>query len=250
MSGHSKWSSIKHKKAATDAKRGKIFTKLIREVTVAAKAGGGDPEANPRLRLAVDKARAQNMPNDTIQRAIKKGVGGNDGVEYEEVIYEGYGPSQIAVVIEALTDNRNRTAAAIRHTFTKFNGNLGATNSVQYMFDRKGTVTVPKEKVDEETLTEHILEGGAEDLEDQGDAFMVICPMENFEEVKAYLDQKGIDSESAELQRLPQTRVTVSEKEEAEKVLGFLDALEEDDDVQKVFSNFDIDEDVMAELAG
>lgn len=250
MSGHSKWSSIKHKKAATDAKRGKIFTKLIREVTVAAKAGGGDPEANPGLRLAVDKAKAQNMPNDTIARAIKKGVGGNDGVDYEEVIYKGYGPSNVAVVIEALTDNRNRTAAAIRFTFTKHNGNLGATNSVQYMFDRKGTLTIPKSQVDEETLTEHILEAGGEDLEDQGDSFMVICEMENFEGVKSYLEGKGIAAESTELQRLPQTRVTVSDKEEAEKVLGFFDALEDDDDVQKIFSNFDIDETLLAELAG
>ncbi len=248
MSGHSKWSSIKHKKAAADAKRGKAFTKLIREITVAAKHGGGDQEANPRLRLAVVQARGQNMPNDTIQRAINKGVGGNDGVDFEEVIYEGYGPNNVAVVIEALTDNRNRTIASIRTAFGKYDGNLGATNSVQYMFDRKGTFVVSKEAIDEETLTEYILDAGAEDLEDQGDSFLVIAEMDTFEVVKSYLEDKNVPLESAELQRLPQTRVPIDSKEDAEKVIHFLELLEDDDDVQKVFSNFDIAEGILAEL--
>jgi YebC/PmpR family DNA-binding regulatory protein len=248
MSGHSKWSSIKHKKAAQDARRGKLFTKLIREVTVAARHGGGDPEANPRLRLAINQARNNNMPMDTINRAIAKGSGTADGEDYEEVIYEGYGPNNVAVVIEALTDNRNRTIASIRHTFGKHNGNLGATNSVQYMFERKGTLTVPKEGLDEDALTEYVLEGGGEDLEDQEDSFLVICPLEAFESLRSLLEEKGVTIGSAELQRLPQARVTLSSKEDAEKVLTFLEALEEDDDVQKVFSNLDIDEAILAEL--
>lgn len=248
MSGHSKWSSIKHKKAATDSKRGKIFTKLIREITVAAKQGGGDLEANPRLRLSVVQARGQNMPNDTIQRAIKKGVGGNDGVDFEEVIYEGYGPNNVAVVIEALTDNRNRTIASIRQAFGKYDGNLGATNSVQYMFDRKSTFVVLKEAIDEDTLTEYILDAGAEDLEDQGDSFLVIAEMDAFDAVKIFLESKEVPVESAELQRLPQTRVAIANKEDAERVINFLELLEEDDDVQKVFSNFDIAEGLLAEL--
>ena len=249
MSGHSKWSSIKHKKAAVDAKRGKIFTKLIREITVAAKRGGAELEANPRLRLAVNNARSQNMPGDTIQRAITKGAGGTDGADFEEVIYEGYGPNNIAVVIETLTDNRNRTVASLRFAFQKHNGNMGATNSVQYMFDRKGTLLISKEAIDEETLTEYILEAGAEDLEDQGDHFLVISPLESFETVKNFLEQKEVALAAADLQRLPQTRVVIDSKEEAEKVISFLDVLEEDDDVQKVFSNFDIDEATLQELS-
>ncbi|MDH5752497.1 MAG: YebC/PmpR family DNA-binding transcriptional regulator [Deltaproteobacteria bacterium] len=248
MSGHSKWSSIKHKKAAVDAKRGKIFTKLIREITVAAKMGGGDMEANPRLRLAVGVARGKNMPKDTIDRAIKKGAGGNDGVDFEEVIYEGYGPHNVAVVVEALTDNRNRTASSIRHVFTKHNGNLGATNSVQYMFDRKGTFTLSKDAGDEDTITEWVLESGADDLEDDGDTWFVTCALENFDSVKTYLEEKGLDISEAELQRLPQTKVNLTDKEQAQKVLGFLELLEEDDDVQKVFANFEIDENLLAEL--
>jgi len=249
MSGHSKWSSIKHKKAAADSKRGKVFTKLIREITSAARQGGADPGANPRLRLAMDKARASNMPNDTVQRAISKGSGEDDGVNYEEVIYEGYGPASVAVVIEALTDNRNRTASTIRTAFTKANGNLGGTNSVQYMFDRKGTFAVRKDAMDEDTLTEHALEAGAENLADDGDTWLLTCPLEDFDAVRTALEEAGVPLDSAELQRLPQTRVTISNREDAEKVLTFLETLEEDDDVQKVFSNFDIDEQLLAELA-
>jgi len=250
MSGHSKWSTIKHKKAAADAKRGKIFTKLIKEITVAAKMGGGEIEANPRLRLAVNAARGKNMPNDTIKRAIQKGAGGNDGMDFEEIVYEGYGPAKVAVVIEALTDNRNRTVASIRHAFTKYNGSLGATNSVQYMFDRKGTLQVPKSAIDEDTLTEYILEAGADDMEDQGEHYLVICEPAAFEDVKAFLEDKSVEVGEVEMQRLPQNKVSIEDKEDAERVLNFLDVLEEDDDVQKVFANFEIDDALMDELAG
>jgi YebC/PmpR family DNA-binding regulatory protein len=249
MSGHSKWSKVKHFKGAVDAKRSKLFTKLVREVTAAAKRGGGDPDGNPRLRLAIAKAKASSLPSDTIQRAISKAVGGEDTVDYEEVIYEGYGPSSVAVVIEALTDNRNRTASTIRTAFTKYNGNLGGTNSVQYMFDRKGTFAVPKDAADEDTLTEYVLESGADDLEDDGDTWLITCALEQFDAVKSYLEGKGVPLDTAELQRLPQTYVTIKDREAAEKVLTFLEALEEDDDVQKVFANFDIDDKIMAELA-
>jgi YebC/PmpR family DNA-binding regulatory protein len=249
MSGHSKWSSIKHKKAAQDAKRGKVFTKLIREITAAARRGGGDADGNPRLRLALDKARAANVPNDTTQRAIAKGVGGGEGDDFQEVVYEGYGPAKVAVVIEALTDNRNRTASTIRTAFTKHHGSLGSTNSVQYMFERKGTFRVAKAALDEETLTDYVLEAGADDLQDDGESWLVTCPLEAFDTVRAYLEGKAVALEAAELARLPQTRVTIEDRELAEQVLSFLDALEEDDDVQKVFSNFDIDERLLEELA-
>jgi YebC/PmpR family DNA-binding regulatory protein len=248
MSGHSKWSSIKHKKAAVDAKRGKIFTKLIREITVAARIGGGDPEANPRLRLALDKARGQNLPNDTVRRAIAKGVGEEDGESYEEVIYEGYGPHRIAVVVEALTDNRNRTASSIRHTFTKFDGNLGSSNSVLYMFDHRGVLTVSADAIDEDTLTEYALEAGVEDLEREEDTYYLTCPFAQLGPVRAFLEGKEVPVESAELQRLPQMRVLIEDKEEAQKVLSFLETLEEDDDVQKVYSNLDLPEPLLAEL--
>ena len=249
MSGHSKWSKVKHFKGAVDAKRSKLFTKLVREITSAARRGGGDPDGNPRLRLAMEKARAGNVPNDTVQRAIAKGVGDTDGVDYEEVIYEGYGPASVAVVIEALTDNRNRTASIIRTAFTKANGNLGGTNSVQYMFDRKGTFSVAKGAIGEDALTEHVLEAGADDLEDDGDAWLVTCPLEAFDAVKSYLEGKGVPLLSAELQRLPQTRVVITDLEQAQKVLNFLEGLEDEDDVQKVYTNFDIDEQLLAELA-
>ncbi len=250
MSGHSKWSTIKHKKAGKDARRGKLFTKLIREITVAAKAGGGDVKANPRLRLAVNNARGNSMPTDTINRAISKGVGGADGVEYEQVTYEGYGPSNIAVVVEALTDNRNRTAASLRTAFHKHNGNLGSTNTVMYMFARKGLLRIPKDATDEDKLTEIILEAGAEDLDTEGPDFVVTCPVEALEDVKAALERQSIAIRTSELAHVPQTKVMIDDKEKAEQVLGFLDILEEDDDVQNVFSNFDIPDSVLAELGG
>lgn len=249
MSGHSKWSSIKHKKAATDAKRGKVFTKLIREITVAAKMGGEDPSANPRLRAAIQSARGQNMPMDTVNRAIKKGAGGNDGLDYEEVIYEGFGPSNVAVVISALTDNRNRTIASIRTAFNKFNGTLGSPNSVLHMFDRKGTLQIEKSVVDEDTLTEVILEAGAEDLDTSGEDYLVISEIDAFEEVKSALEEKGWPIKEAQLSQLPHSRTIISDREDAEKVMNFLDMLEEDDDIQRIFTNFDIDDAILAELS-
>ena len=248
MSGHSKWSTIKHRKAAIDSKRAKIFTKLIREITVASKMGGGDLEANSRLRLAVAVARGQNMPSDTIHRAIAKGTGAGDTDNYEQVIYEGYGPNNVAVVVEALTDNRNRTASNIRTAFGKHGGSLGATNSVQYMFERKGTFRLDKKAVDENTLTEYVLEAGADDLEDEGDSWFISCSLSTFDKVRGFLEGKGLKLLNAELQRLPQTLVKLTDKEQAQKVLSFLDALEDDDDVQKVFSNADLDESLMGEL--
>ena len=249
MSGHSKWSTIKHRKAAIDSKRAKIFTKLIREITVAAKMGGGDMDANSRLRLAIAVARGQNMPNDTIQRAIAKGTGAGDTANYEQVIYEGYGPNNVAVVIEALTDNRNRTASTIRTAFGKNGGSMGATNSVQYMFARKGTFRLEKSAGDEDTLTEWVLDAGADDLEDEGDAWFITCSLAAFDKVRTYLEGKGAKILSGELQRIPQTLVKLTDKEQATKVLAFLEALEDDDDVQKVFSNADLDERLMGELA-
>lgn len=249
MSGHSKWSSIKHKKAATDAKRGKLFSKLIREITVAAKLGGGDTSSNTRLRSAVQTARGSNLPIDTITRAIKKGSGGNDGVDFEEVTYEGFGPANVAVVIRALTDNRNRTIASLRTAFNKFSGNLASPNSVLHMFDRMGTIRLARSETDEETLTEAILEAGAEDLDATEEDYLVIAPLDAFEAVKEEIEKRGWNISEAQLVDLPQTKLVVADKEKAEKVMNFLELLEEDDDVQKVFTNFDIDDELLAELS-
>ena len=249
MSGHSKWSSIKHKKAGKDAKRGKIFTKLIREITMGAKIGGGDPAGNPRLRAAIQSARSQNMPLDTINKAVTKGAGGNEGVNYEEVTYEGFGPANVAVVINALTDNRNRTVASIRSAFHKYNGNLASNNAVLHMFDRKGTIQLPKSAMDEEILTDLILEAGAEDLETDGDDYLIICPVDAFEQVKSELEAREVEITASELAHLPQNRMVINDKEKAEKVIGFLEALEDDDDVQKVFSNLEIDDAILHDMA-
>ena len=249
MSGHSKWSSIKHKKGAKDAKRGKIFPKLIREVTVAAKSGEADPAANPRLRTAIQAARSQNMPLDTVMRAVKKGAGGNDGVDYEEITYEGYGPYNAAVVVEALTDNRNRTASSIRATFTKYNGNLGSSNSVTFMFDRQGLILIDKAAIDETELTEHALEAGAEDLDASGDDFAVLTTINGLEPLKSYLEAKGIDYKEAQLIWAPQTKVVIDDKDHASKVLNFLEALEDDDDVQRVFTNFEIADSLLEQMS-
>lgn len=249
MSGHSKWSTIKHKKGATDAKRGKIFTKLIREITVSAKTGGGDVKANPRLRAAVQNARGNNMPMDTINRAITKATSAGEGADFEEVYYEGYGPSNIAVVVLALTDNRNRTIASVRTAFNKNGGNMAAANAVAYMFDKKGTILIEKSQIDEDTLLEAILEAGAEDLETEGADFLVICPIESFESVKAEMEKREIEMKETELSLLPQNKIMLTDKEKAEKAINFVDILEDNDDVQKVFVNFDIDDDVLAQLS-
>jgi len=247
MSGHNKWSSIKHRKAAQDAKRGKAFTKFIREITVAAK-NGDDLESNAPLRAAVASAKAANMPNDTINRAIAKGVGNTDTSAYEEVVYEGYGPASVAVVVECLTDNRNRTAGAVRHSFTKYGGALGSSNSVLFMFDRKGVIYVAASSTDEDSLTEKVLEAGGDDIELDGENFMITCAMEDFYTVRASLEEQGVEIGESGLERIPQNRVEITDKDQAEKVLAFIDMLEDDDDVQNVFTNFDLSEEVAGQL--
>nr|WP_320050151.1 YebC/PmpR family DNA-binding transcriptional regulator [uncultured Desulfuromonas sp.] len=248
MAGHSKWANIKHRKGAQDAKRGKIFTKLIKEITVAAKIGGGDLEANPRLRTAVDKAKGGNMPKDTIERAIKKGTGDLDGVNYEEGTMEGYGPGGVAVLVEILTDNRTRTVADVRHCFTKNNGSLGVDGSVAFLFDRKGLIVINNE-ADFDTIFEVALENGAEDVKDEGESYEVITEPNEFATVRDALAEQGIEFESAEITMIPQNTVALEGKK-AEQMLKLMDMLEDNDDVQNVYTNADIDDDVIAELFG
>ena len=249
MSGHSKWSTIKRKKGATDARRGKIFTKLIKEVTVAARFGGGDADANPRLRTAIAAAKAENMPKDNIERAVKKGTGELEGVAYEEVHYEGYGPGGAAVLVESLTDNKNRTVADVRYVFSKSGGSLGEAGCVAWMFGKKGLFVFEKESVDEETLMEVTLDAGAEDIRDEEGTFEVITSVEDFEAVKKTLDEKGMGYSLAEITMVPQTTVNLEGKE-AEQMLRLMDALEDSDDVQRVYSNFDISDKTLEELGG
>jgi YebC/PmpR family DNA-binding regulatory protein len=246
MSGHSKWHTIKHKKGALDAKRGKLFTKLIKEITVAARTGGGDPGANARLRKAVADAKGANMPNDTIDRAIKRGTGELEGVNYEEVTYEGYGPGGVAVLIESMTDNRNRTVAELRHLFSKNGGNLGESGSVGWMFDKKGYIVVDKAAKPEDELFEIITDAGADDLRDDGENFEIITSPENFDGVLAAVKGAGIEPQVAEISMVPQTYVKL-EGAEARQMLKLMEALEDHDDVQKVFANFDISEAEMAQ---
>jgi len=246
MSGHSKWHTIKHKKGALDAKRGKLFTKLIKEITVAARTGGGDVEANARLRKAVSDAKGGNMPNDTIDRAIKRGTGELEGVSYDEITYEGYGPGGVAVMVESMTDNRNRTVAEIRHMFSKNGGNMGESGSVGWMFDKKGYIVIDKSARTEDELFEIVTEAGADDLRDDGDNFEVITSPENFDVVLAAVKAAGVEPELAEVEWMPQTYVKL-EGQEARQMLKLMEALEDHDDVQKVSANFDIDE---AEMAG
>jgi YebC/PmpR family DNA-binding regulatory protein len=247
MSGHSKWSTIKHKKAAQDAKRGAMFTKVIKELTVSARLGGGDPDMNARLRTAVIKAKAVNMPQDTIQRAIMKGTGELPGVHYEEITYEGYGPGGVALIVTALTDNRNRTVAEIRKIFSKNGGNLGETGCVAWMFQKKGLIVVDKEKIDEDELLAIALEAGAEDVRPVEAIFEVLTDTETFEAVKQEIAAKGIEPASAEISLIPQTTVRL-EGNQARQLLKLMDELEEHDDVQNVYANFDIPEEVMAEV--
>lgn len=238
MSGHSKWSTIKRKKGALDAKRGKIFTKLIKEITVAAKMGGGDPDSNPRLRLAVDNAKAQNMPQDNIQRAIKKATGELEGVSYSELTYEGYGPSGVAVLVESLTDNKNRAVAEVRHLFSKYGGSLGETGSVAWMFERKGIITLPKKDKSEEEIFEIILEAGADDLTTEEDFFEVATSVEQLEPVRKQLVDVGVEIENASLQWIAKNTTEVT-GESVEKVMKLIEALEDSDDVQNVYANAD-----------
>jgi YebC/PmpR family DNA-binding regulatory protein len=244
MSGHSKWSSIKHKKAATDAKRGKIFTKLIKEITVAARMGGGDIEANPRLRTAVAAARSENMPKENIERAIKKGTGELEGVNYEESTYEGYGPGGAAVLIESLTDNKNRTVADIRSIFGKNGGNLGENGCVAWMFDKKGYIAVESNSIDEEALMETALDAGAEDIREDDSNFEVITAPGDFEAVRDAMEKASIAHIAAEVTMLPQSTTNLTGKE-AEQMVRLMEMLEDCDDVQKVYTNADIPDDII-----
>ncbi len=247
MSGHSKWSSIKHKKAATDAKRGKIFTKLIKEITVAARMGGGDPDTNPRLRTAILAAKSENMPKDNIERAIKKGTGELEGVNYEESIYEGYGPGGAAVLVESLTDNKNRTVADIRNIFGKHGGSLGENGCVAWMFEKKGYIAIESKAVDEEVLMETALEAGADDIREDDSNFEVITAPEDFSAVKEAIDGASIPYIVAEITMLPQSTTNLSGKE-AEQMVRLMDMLEDNDDIQKVYTNADIPEDIINDL--
>ena len=238
MSGHSKWATTRRKKAVIDAKRGKMFTKLIKEITIAAREGGGDPEGNPRLRLAVDNAKAANMPQDNIERAIKKATGELEGQSFHELIYEGYGPGGVAVMVEVATDNKNRTVAEIRHLFSKGGGSLGENGSVAWMFDRKGIILLPKKDKTEDEIMEIILDEGAEDLHTEDDYFEVQTPLEAFEPVRKTLVNKNIEIENASLQWIAKNAVPV-EGEDSEKVMKLIESLEDSDDVQNVFSNAD-----------
>ena len=244
MSGHNKWSSIKHKKGAADAKRGKIFSKLIKEITVAARMGGGDPNANPRLRAAISTAKTENMPKDNMERAIKKGTGELEGVSYEEIIYEGYAPGGAAVLVECLTDNKNRAVAEVRHVFSKAGGNLGENGCVAWMFDKKGLIVVNKDKADEDQLMEIAIDAGADDVNDEGDTFEVVTKIGDFESVKEALEKASIETEMAEITMIPQNMLALQGKE-AEQTFRLLDALEDCDDVQKVYTNADIPDDIV-----
>jgi YebC/PmpR family DNA-binding regulatory protein len=248
MSGHSKWATIKRKKGAKDAARGKIFTRFIREITIAARMGGGDPNGNPRLRTAIAAAKAANMPNDNIDRAIKKGTGELEGTTIEEIIYEGYGPMGVAVLVEVATDNRNRTASEIRHLFTKFGGNLGALGSVVWMFDEKGVIGVDRKGLTEEQVLEAALEAGAEDVDTEPeDRFRVITAPDDLHSVSTALEGQKLQILEANHDRIPKTTKVLSENE-AERFLKFYEAIEEQDDVQRVFANFEIPDAVMEKL--
>jgi YebC/PmpR family DNA-binding regulatory protein len=244
MSGHSKWSTIKHKKAAKDAKRGKIFTKLIKEITVAARMGGGDINANPRLRTAVLTARSNSMPSENIDRAIKKGTGELEGVTYEEIQYEGYGPGGVAIIAQVLTDNKNRTVSEIRRMFSKHGGNMGETGCVGWMFDKKGILTVDKSQVNEDRLMDIALDAGAEDVRDEGEVFEVVTQPEDFEKVKERLDQEKIAIASGQVSLVPKNTVDVDAKN-VEQVLKLSEELEDHDDVQNVAANFNIPDELM-----
>jgi len=251
MSGHSKWSSIKHKKGAADAKRGKLFSKLTRAIIVAAREGGGDPSGNLALQNAIEKARSYSMPKDNIDRAIAKGSGADsDTSTFETVVYEGYGPSGVAVIVEALTDNRNRTASDVRHTFAKNDGNLGGSGAVAWLFERRGVVLVPAGGVDEDELMLAAADAGADDVSLDGSSYQVLTAPEQLGAVREALEAAGFTIESSELTMLPKTTVEVADESDAKKVLRLMDQLEDNDDVQDVFANFDIPEQVLEAVAG
>lgn len=244
MSGHSKWSTIKRKKGAADAKRGKIFTTIIKEITIAARLGGGDDTANPRLRQAIDKAKANNMPADNIKRAIQKGTGELPGTNYEEYVYEGYGPAGVAIMMEVLTDNKNRTVAEIRHLITKHGGNLGENGSVAWMFDKKGQIVIDRNGLSEDSMLEIALECGAEDFEAEDDEFFISTEPSDLMDVKEQLETKDISIKSAEIELIPKNLQKV-EGNDVEKVLNLMEVLEDHEDIKNVFANFDIDEELI-----
>ena len=249
MSGHSKWSTIRHKKSIMDARRSKLFTKLIREITVAARLGGGDPSGNPRLRRAIEAAKAANMPAENIERAIKKGTGELEGANYEEVVYEGYGPEGVAIMVEVLTDNKKRTVSEIRHLFNKYNGSLGSSGCVSWMFEDKGIIVIDKKEADEDKILEATLDVEVEDIKDAGGEWEVLCSPENFDSVKKAIESAGIKYERAEITKIPQTVVKLEGKS-AETLLKLISLLEDHDDVQHVYSNFEISDDIIEKFSG
>jgi YebC/PmpR family DNA-binding regulatory protein len=249
MSGHSKWHTIKHKKGATDAKRGKVFTRIIKELTVAARNGGGDVDSNPRLRTIVAEAKAVNMPRENIERAIRRGTGEEPGVSYDEIMYEAYGPGGVAILIQTLTDNKNRTVGEVRHLLAKHNGNLAAENSVSWMFSKKGQIVIEKQKVDEEKLLTAALDAGADDMNDDESGWEIVCAPENFEAVRDAVKGLGVEPATAEVAMIPQNYIKLVGKE-AQQMLKLMEAIEEHDDVQHVWANFDIEEkEIEASLA-
>jgi YebC/PmpR family DNA-binding regulatory protein len=248
VSGHSKWASIKHKKGAADAKRGRIFTKLIREITVAAREGGGKPDANPRLRMAIQSARDSNMPADNIERGIKKGTGELEGVSFESVSFEGYAPGGVAVIVEGLTDNKNRTTSEVRSVFTKRGGNMAGAGSVAFQFDKKGVFMVRRADADEDELLTIALDAGAEDLTSDEDFFQIICAPQDFDRVRSGLAEKNVKVESGELSMVPKNEIKVEDPETAKKVLALVEDLEDNDDVQNVYTNFDIPDAILKEI--
>jgi len=248
MSGHSHWAGIKYKKAANDARRGKLWSKIARMIIVAAKAGGGDPASNLSLRYAIDKAKSANMPKDTIEKAIKRGTGELEGISFEEVLYEGYGPAGVAVMAEALTDNRNRTSPEIKRIFERAGGSLGTSGCVGWMFSKKGLVTVATGEIDEEQLLEIALSAGADDMEDAGRVYEITCRPAAYERLKATLDEKQIPTEVAEISMVPQSMIPINDAQTAKKIVSLMESLEDHDDVQNVYANFDIPDEIMAEM--
>jgi YebC/PmpR family DNA-binding regulatory protein len=247
MSGHNRWAKVKHVKAKTDAVKGKLFSKLIKEITVAAKEGGGDPNSNARLRTVLQKAKDANMPNDTMKKAIQRGTGELPGVSYEEIRYEGYGPAGVAIIVDVLTDNKNRAASEIRYVFDRYHGKLGSSGSVAWKFDRKAVIDVLKEAIGEDELMELVLDAGADDIKDEGDVWEVIAPPECLEDIKKALDSASVKYESAEVTMVPQDTVKL-EGDDAKKMLKLMEKFEELDDVQNVYANFDIDDSIMEEM--
>jgi YebC/PmpR family DNA-binding regulatory protein len=249
MSGHSHWAGIKHKKAATDAKRGKVWSKVARMIIVAAKSGGGDPSANLTLRYAIDKAKAVNMPRDTIEKAVKKGTGELEGVHFVEIVYEGYGPSGVAVVVEALTDNHTRTASEIKRLFERHGSSLGTSGCVNWMFSKKGLITVNAANIKEDELFEIALNAGADDMQNTGSVFEITCDLGVYEKIRKALKDKGIATEVAEISMVPQSTVTISDERAARKIIALMEELEDHEDVQNTYSNFDIPNEIMERIS-